>query len=91
MNTINLQATIDTPIELKGTINTSTTTSNGEETGGLTIVNFIGAIGWGGTPTSTKVLIDVDGYILKDSNGSILKVTEGDENAWPMEVMNTEI
>ena len=82
MNTINLQATIDTLIELKGTINASTTTSNGEETGGLTIVNFIGAIGWGGTPTTTKVLIDVDNYILKDNSGSILTVIEEGDEAW---------
>lgn len=81
MNTINLQATIDAVIELKGTINVST---NKHEGGAITSGFFIpcfygGAKGFAGTPMVTKVLIDVDNYILKDNSGSIITVMEGDE------------
>ena len=77
----NLYATVAPVIALEGTINV---TANKPEGGAITSGFFIpcfygGAKGYAGTPMVTKVLIDVDNYILKDNSGSIITVMEGDE------------
>lgn len=69
--------------KLNGTINIVPTKPEveGVITAGYWIPCFYGEKGLAVTPTTTKVLIDVDNYILKDNSGSILTVMEGDE-AW---------
>lgn len=79
----NLYATVAPVIELEGTIHIVPTKPEveGVITAGYWIPCFCGEKGLAVTPTATKVLIDVDNYILKDSSESILTVMEGDE-AW---------
>lgn len=79
-----LYGVINTVKKLNGTINVTASKAEikGAISGGFWIPFLIGtAKGFGATPTTTKTLIDVNGYILKDSSGSILTVMEGDE-AW---------
>lgn len=77
-----LYGIINSVKKLSGTINVVATKqgTGGAITSGFFIPYFYGgAKGFAGTPMVTKVLIDVDNYILKDSNNKILTVMEGDE------------
>lgn len=77
-----LYGVINSVKKLSGTINVVATKqgTGGAITSGFFIPCFYGgAKGFAGTPTTTKILIDVNGYILKDNSGSILTVMEGDE------------